>query len=210
MNLVYLDGKKEPYTTHDIIAEHAEVENVSVRKLIENHKEDIEVFGVLSFEIHKPAKGSLGGRPRKIYRLNEQQATLLVTYLDNTKPVRVFKQNLVKAFFEMRDELTKFQLQRELEKPKRRALHEAIETWSEAPKHAHSTVTNLLLKSVTGFNAKQLKTIRGGDNGIDTLTSRELEKYQSFEDMAIAMIDLGFTYGEIKTMINKGKEKTHH
>ncbi|MXQ49043.1 hypothetical protein GRB29_06555 [Streptococcus pneumoniae] len=170
-------------------------------------KKDLEVFGVLSFEIHKPQKGSLGGRPRKIYRLNEQQATLLVTYLDNTRPVRDFKQNLVKAFFEMRDELTKFHLQRELEKPKRRALHEAIETWSEAPKHPHSTVTNLLLKSVTGFNAKQLKTIRGGDNGIDTLTSHELERYQSFEDMAIAMIDLGFTYGEIKTMINKGKEK---
>lgn len=209
MNLVYLDGKKEPYTTHDIITDHAEIDNVSVRKLIDKHKEDLEVFGVLSFEIHKPYKGSVGGRPRKVYRLNEQQATLLVTYLDNSKPVRAFKQNLVKAFFDMRDELTKFQLQRELEKPKRRALHEAIETWQEAPKQAHSTVTNLLLKTVTGFNAKQLKTLRGGRNGIDTLSSLELETYQTFEDMAIAMIDLGFTYQEIKLMINKGKEKTH-
>lgn len=207
MNLVYLDGKKEPYTTSDIIAECAEVQHHTITRLIREHKVDFEALGILGFEIHKL---DTRGQPKKSYILNEQQATLLITYLKNTEPVREFKKNLVKAFFDMRDELTKFQLQRELEKPKRRALHEAIETWQEAPKHAHSTVTNLLLNSVTGFNAKQLKTIRGGDNGIDTLTSHELERYQSFEDMAIAMIDLGFTYGEIKIMINKGKEKTHH
>jgi len=44
--------------------------------------------------------------------LNEQQATLLITYLRNTEPVKEFKKNLVKAFFEMRDELSKRYLQR--------------------------------------------------------------------------------------------------
>ena len=43
MNLVYLDGKKEPYTTNEIIAECAEIDRISVRKLIESHKEDLEV-----------------------------------------------------------------------------------------------------------------------------------------------------------------------
>lgn len=205
MNLVYLDGKKEPYTTSEIIAECADVQHHTITRTIGKNISRFERYGKVGFKIQAMASG----QQSKNYILNEQQATLLITFLKNTEQVATFKENLVKAFFEMRDELTKFQLQRELEKPKRRALHEAIETWSEAPKHAHSTVTNLLLESVTGFNAKQLKTIRGGDNGIDTLTSRELERYQSFEDMAIAMIDLGFTYGEIKTMINKGKEKTH-
>lgn len=205
MNLVYLDGKKEPYTLSSIVSECANVKHRHLKILINKHKSRLERFGRVTFEI-SPSKA---GQNVRDYILNEQQATLLITFLKNTEQVATFKENLVKAFFEMRDELTKFQLQRELEKPKRRALHEAIETWQEAPKHAHSTVTNLLLKSVTGFNAKQLKTIRGGHNGIDTLTSHELERYQSFEDMAIAMIDLGFTYGEIKTMINKGKEKTH-
>ncbi|HEM6117254.1 TPA: Rha family transcriptional regulator [Streptococcus suis] len=206
MNLVYLDGKKEPYTLSSIVSECANVKHRHLKILINKHKSRLERFGRVTFEISP----SEAGQNVRDYILNEQQATLLITFLKNTEQVATFKENLVKAFFEMRDELTKFQLQRELEKPKRRALHEAIETWQEAPKHAHSTVTNLLLKSVTGFNAKQLKTIRGGDNGIDTLTSHELERYQSFEDMAIAMIDLGFTYGEIKIMINKGKEKTHH
>lgn len=206
MNLVYLDGKKEPYTLSSIISDNAEITHHAVKEQIRKHLLELEKFGKVAFKM-TPLES---GQSKRDYILNEQQATLLITFLRNTAPVIAFKSALVKAFFEMRDELTKFQLQRELEKPKRRALHEAIKTWQEAPKHAHSTVTNLLLKSVTGFNAKQLKTIRGGNNGIDTLTSHELERYQSFEDMAIAMIDLGFTYGEIKIMINKGKEKTHH
>ncbi|RSJ84054.1 Rha family transcriptional regulator [Streptococcus cristatus] len=206
MNLVYMDGKKEPYTTHEIVAEHAEIEIISVRKLIDKHKEDLEVFGVLSFEIHKPEKGSLGGRPRKIYRLNEQQATLLVTYLGNTRPVRSFKTNLVKAFFEMRDELSQFKLQRALEKPKRKTLHDSIESWKEAPKHAHSTITNLLLKGTSGMNKKQLMAARGGLTGIDSLTSAELVRYQALEDMAIAMINLGMTYQDIKSMVFRPKE----
>lgn len=206
MNLVYMDGKKEPYTTHEIVAEHAEIEIISVRKLIDKHKEDLEVFGVLSFEIHKPEKGSLGGRPRKIYRLNEQQATLLVTYLGNTRPVRNFKTNLVKAFFEMRDELSQFKLQRALEKPKRKTLYDSIESWREAPKHAHSTITNLLLKGTSGMNKKQLMAARGGLTGIDSLTSAELVRYQGLEDMAIAMINLGMTYQDIKAMVFRQKE----
>ncbi|HHT7804431.1 TPA: Rha family transcriptional regulator [Streptococcus suis] len=201
MELVYMDGRKEPYTTHDIIAECAEVENISVRKLIDKHKSRLERFGVLSFEIHKPEKGSVGGRPRKVYRLNEQQATLLVTYLGNTEPVLKFKTNLVRAFFEMRDEVAQFRYQRALEKPKRKALHEAIETWQEAPKHAHSTVTNLLLKGTTGMNKRQLVAHRGGFNGIDSLTSQGLIRYQALQDMAIAMINLGMTYQDIKTMV---------
>ncbi|WP_295592751.1 Rha family transcriptional regulator [uncultured Streptococcus sp.] len=205
MNIVYMDGKKEPYTTHDIIAEHAEIDNISVRKLIEKHKKDLEVFGVLSFEIHKPEKGSLGGRPRKVYRLNEQQATLLVTYLGNTEPVREFKKNLVKAFFELRNEVAEFRYQRALEKPKRKTLHDSIEHWEQAPKHAHPTVNNLLLKGASGLNKKQLMAQRGGNNGIDSLTSAELIRYQALEDMAIAMINLGMTYHDIKTMVFRQK-----
>lgn len=129
-----MDGKKEPYTTNEIIAECAEIERISVRKLIENHKEDLEVFGILSFEMTKINDGR--GRPRKIYHLNEQQATLLITYLDNTKPVREFKKNLVSAFFEMRDELTKIRIERASERPKRLALNEVINRWENAPKMA--------------------------------------------------------------------------
>ena len=197
MELVYMDGKKEPYTTSAIIAECAEVKHDTVQSLIRNHQEDFESYGIIGFEIRK-LDGR--GRPMKIYRLNEQQATLLITYLKNTAPVRKFKMNLVKAFFEMREELSKFRMQRALEKPKRKTLHDSIENWEQAPKHAHSTMNNLLLKAVTDRNAKQLREERGGYNGIDSLTSDELEQYQAFEDMVIAMIGLNMSYQEIKAM----------
>ena len=203
MELVYMDGKKEPYTTSEIIAECAEVKHDTVQSLIRNHQEDFESYGIIGFEIRK-LDGR--GRPMKIYRLNEQQATLLITYLKNTAPVRKFKMNLVKAFFEMREELSKFRMQRALEKPKRKTLHDSIENWEQAPKHAHSTMTNLLLKAVTDRNAKQLREERGGYNGIDSLTSDELEQYQAFEDMVIAMIGLNMSYQEIKAMAFRNKK----
>lgn len=205
MNLVYLDGKKEPYTTSEIIAECAELKHDTVQSLIRNHKDDLEVFGVFGFEIRKPSKGSLGGRPRKIYHLNEQQATLLITYLDNTKPVREFKVALVKAFFEMRDELSKFREQRALEKPTHKTLNEAISKWDNAPKppHGYSIVSNLLLKLSTGKNKQQLTADRGGKTGIDCLTSVELAKYQAYEKAVIPLIELNMEYSVIRDTLSQ-------
>ena len=202
MNLVYMDGKKEPYTTSEIIAECAGVKHHAVQEHIRKNVERLERFGKVSFQM-RPLPS---GQQAKDYILNEQQATLLITFLKNTEQVANFKENLVKAFFEMRDELAKFKLQRALEKPKRKTLHDSIESWKEAPKHAHSTITNLLLKGTSGMNKKQLMAARGGLTGIDSLTSTELVRYQALEDMAIAMINLGMTYQDIKSMVFRQKE----
>ena len=67
-------------------------------------------------------------------------------------------------------------------------------------------MNNLLLKAVTDRNAKQLREERGGYNGIDSLTSEELEQYQAFEDMVIAMIGLNMSYQEIKAMAFRNKK----
>lgn len=200
MNLVYLDGKKEPYTTSEIIAECAELKHDTVQSLIRNHKDDLEVFGIYGFEIRK-LNGR--GRPRKIYHLNEQQATLLITYLDNTKPVREFKRNLVKAFFEMRDELSKFREQRALEKPTHKTLNEVISKWDNAPKMAFPTVNNLLLKLSSGKNKKKLIEDRGGKTGLDCLTSVELAKYQAYERAVIPLIELNMEYGVIRDTLSQ-------
>ena len=202
MELVYMDGKKEPYTTSAIIAECAGIKHHAIQEHIRKQIGRLEQFGKVSFKM-RPLQS---GQQTKDYILNEQQATLLITFLKNTEQVANFKTNLVKAFFEMRDELSKFCMQRALEKPKRKTLHDSIETWSNAPKHPHSTMNNLLLKAVTDRNAKQLREERGGYNGIDSLTSDELEQYQAFEDMVIAMIGLNMSYQEIKAMAFRNKK----
>ncbi|MHC0041535.1 Rha family transcriptional regulator [Streptococcus periodonticum] len=198
MELVYMDGKKEPYTTSEIVAECAAISHHAIQEHIRKRKDRLERYGIIAFEMRK-LNGR--GRPEKLYRLNEQQATLLITFLKNTKQVANFKENLVKAFFEMRDEVAEFKLQRALERPKRKTLHDSIEIWLVAPKHAHSTMNNLLLKGASGMNKRQLMAARGGYNGIDSLTSTELARFQDLEDMAIAMIKLGMTYQEIKSMV---------
>ena len=197
-----MDGKKEPYTLSSIVAECTNLQHHTITKTIRKHQARFEQFGKVGFKI----QATESGQNTKDYILNEQQATLLVTFLKNTEQVANFKTNLVKAFFEMREELSKFRLQRALEKPKRKTLHDSIETWPNAPKHAHSTMNNLLLKAATDMNAKQLMASRGGTNGIDSLTSEELEQYQAFEDMAIAMIELNMSYQEIKTMMFRSKK----
>ena len=202
MELVYMDGKKEPYTTSAIIAECAGIKHHAIQEHIRKQIGRLEQFGKVSFKM-RPLQS---GQQAKDYILNEQQATLLITFLKNTEQVANFKTNLVKAFFEMRDELSKFRMQRALEKPKRKTLHDSIENWEQAPKHAHSTMNNLLLKAVTDRNAKQLREERGGYNGIDSLTSEELEQYQAFEDMVIAMIGLNMSYQEIKSMVFRNKK----
>ena len=201
MELVYMDGKKEPYTTSAIIAECAGIKHHAIQEHIRKQIGRLEQFGKVSFKM-RPLQS---GQQAKDYILNEQQATLLITFLKNTEQVANFKTNLVKAFFEMREELSKFRMQRALEKPKRKTLHDSIENWEQAPKHAHSTMNNLLLKVVTDRNAKQLREERGGYNGIDSLTSEELEQYQAFEDMVIAMIGLNMSYQEIKAMAFRNK-----
>ena len=202
MELVYMDGKKEPYTLSSIVAECTGLQPHTITKMIRKHQARFEQFGKVGFKI----QAMKSGQNTKDYILNEQQATLLVTFLKNTEQVTNFKTNLVKAFFEMREELSKFRMQRALEKPKRKTLHDSIENWEQAPKHAHSTMNNLLLKVVTDRNAKQLREERGGYNGIDSLTSEELEQYQAFEDMVIAMIGLNMSYQEIKAMAFRNKK----
>ena len=202
MNIVYMDGKKEPYTTSEIIAECAGISHHAIQEHIRKQKERLERYGKLAFQM-RPLPS---GQQAKDYILNEQQATLLITFLKNTEQVANFKKNLVKAFFDMRDELSEFKLQRAMEKPKRKELTQTISNWANAPKHAHSTVTNLLLKAVTGFNAKQLRALRGDNVALNSLYSNELKEYQALEDMVMVLIELDFTYADIKAMVNK---KTH-
>ena len=192
MNLVYLDGAKEPYTTSEIIAECADVQHHTITRLIRENKDDFEALGILGFKIHK-----LDGRG--------QPKTLLITYLKNTEPVREFKKNLVKAFFEMRDELSKVREQRALEKPTHKTLNEDISKWDNAPKppHGYSIVNNLLLKLSTGKNKAKLTEDRGSKTGLDCLTSVELAKYQAYEKAVISMIELNMEYSVIRDTLSQ-------
>ena len=205
--LVFLQSlKDEPYTTDKVIADHSGNDLESVRRMIRDNKSELEFFGVLRFEICKPPKGSKGGRPKKIYRLNEQQATTLITFLDNTPQVKSFKVALVAEFFKIRDEKAKWQLQRLSEKPVKRELQEAIKNWEHYQPYMYKNINSLLVKSVTGLDVKRLKEIRGNaKTALDLLTVEEQERYEQNERKTIAYIEAGFTYKQIKALLTGAK-----
>lgn len=151
------------------------VQHHTITRTIRKNLERFERCGKVGFKI----QAMESGQQSKDYILNEQQATLLITFLKNTEQVASFKENLVKAFFEMRDELTKIKLERASERSKRLTLNQAIKRWEKAPKYAYATIYNLLLKGVTGCNKKQLMAKRGGETGLDCLNSVELAQFSS-------------------------------
>ena len=193
---------EEPYTTDKIISECSNNQLKVVKNLIRNHKKDFEDFGVLHFENAKPLKGSKGGRPIKTYHLNEQQATLLITYLDNTPEVNQFKKNLVHEFYRMRKELNQRQINRAIEKPQRKSLMDAVKDWSHVTQWSYRNMTQLLLKRATGgLTAQQIKKQRHVKVALDGLTLKEQERYKQLENIAIGLVGLNKTWDEIKGVL---------
>ncbi len=91
-----------PVVSHYIISEKTWIDKSSIQSLIRQHSWDLEDFWALGFEIRVLPAWPWTARAKE-YFLNEQQATLLMTYLRNNEIVREFKKNLVKAFFELRN-----------------------------------------------------------------------------------------------------------
>lgn len=206
--LVFLDPNdihEIPFTTSKLIAEHGKVDHHTVTKLVQTYEDDIQEFGILRFEIEE-IKGR--GQPSKIYKLNEEQATLLITFMKNTLPVRKFKKALVKQFYIMQKELTKRIATREIGKRAREALTNAIQALPESPHKAmkYKHYTDLVYKIVFGKNAKQLREEYGmskKDNLRDRFSAAENEKIDKLEQQIGAMIDLGYEYDTIKNALTK-------
>ena len=189
---------EEPYTTDKIISECSNNQLKVVKNLIRNHKQDLEEFGFLHFE---NAKLNGRGRPQKTYHLNEQQATLLITYLDNTPEVNQFKKNLVHEFYRMRKELNQRQINRAIEKPQRKSLTDAIKEWPQAPNYIYINMTRLLLKRATGLTAQQIKKQRPVKVALDGLTIKEQERYQQLENIAIGLVGLIKKWDDVKGVL---------
>lgn len=195
--------KSEPFTTHEIIAEYAELAPKTVARLIRKHMEDLKSYGLVGFEI-RANQTSRGIREEKIYHLNEPQATLLITYLKNTERVRAFKQELVRQFFLLRDEAMKHRAIRPEEIRTRRKLTDAIKESPHFGEHGYKHLTDLAYKSVTGLTASRIKEIRGNGTvkaAADLLSVDELMKYEEKENFLTSLVDSGLTYQEIKEIL---------
>lgn len=96
-NLVTLSGDIAVTSTLTI-AKNTENEHASVIVLVRKYLADLQDFGQVDLKSTRPERG---GHPVEYAELNEQQATLLLTYMRNSPIVRAFKKSLVRAFFDM-------------------------------------------------------------------------------------------------------------
>jgi phage regulator Rha-like protein len=169
MDRIVCIKKEEPVTTSQIISEWTGREHASVIRLIRDNLNDLNEFGRVGFEI-APFETAGGVQKKEIAIINEQQSTLLITYMRNNAQVRMFKKKLVSEFFKMREALrqrqsTEWQQSRLKGKLQRRDETDAIaeyllplarkqnpdSTYAKKPRRAYQTYSKLI-KVVLGVN----------------------------------------------------------
>jgi phage regulator Rha-like protein len=191
--LVYLKAD-DVFTDSMVIANGTENQHKSVVAILKKYHKDFEEIGQLKFSDLKSTNPK-GGRPTKVYWLNEEQAMLLVTYLDNNEIVRKFKRNLVHQFVEMR----KFIAERHTEiwaetrrqgKITRKSETDMIQQLIEYAKEQGSEHANMLYLTYSKL-ANKLAGIKGRDNA----TVRQLNNLSIFENIILEMIRSGMEAG---------------
>lgn len=209
-DLVYLTpNTEEPFTTSEVIAECAGVKRDTVQKLIQRHEKDLREFGKVGFQI-RPLSGSKTGQTVKSYHLNEQQATLLLTFLRNTPVVIEFKKELVRQFFAMRKELMNIKAIKAERKPLRTSMTDAIKALPDSPhkQFKYSQYTDLAYTAALGRTARKLRKERGADKGAtasDYMNADELAAVASMENRISVLLDVGMSYQQIKNSLLRVK-----
>ena len=204
--LVYLaPNTKEPFTTSEVIAECAGVKHHAIQQLIQKHEKDFKSFGIIAFEMRKlPGRG----RPETIYHLNEQQSTLLMTYLRNTPVVREFKKELVRQFYAMREELRSVKAVKAERRAIRTEMTDAIKALPDSPhkRFKYSQYTDLAYMAALGKSARQFRQERGASKkatASDYMTADELAAVSSMENRISVLIEIGMDYQQIKASLSR-------
>lgn len=210
-DLVFLaPNTREPFTTSDVIAMFAGIQHHTVTRLIQQHEADFKEFGSLRFEI-EVRKRKVGATTAKHYQLNEEQATLLMTYLKNTAQVRAFKKELVRQFYAMRFELYKVQAAKMERRPVRVSMTDAIKALPDSPHKAmkYGQYTNLAYLLALGKTASQVRKERGAKkkaNASDYLTAEEISLVAEVENKIGVLIGIGMNYQEVKASLLEGRK----
>ena len=192
-------SKGIPVTDSLIVSERFEVSHLSVTKLIDKYAEDSSQFGKLtSFQMTRDSQRTI-----KCYELNEQQFSLLVMYMKNTKIAREYKMKFVKAFYFMKNELLARSETRHIGIKNRKLLTDAIrdkvDEGTTFKAFAYGNYSKLVYKKVLGETVKSFKERNGltkEDNVRNHLTIEQLEKVQDIESKIATYLEIRKDMGE--------------
>lgn len=95
-----VDG--QPVTTTLKVAAGTGSQHKNVLELVRTYIDDLQEFGLVTFETRARSEGQHGGGDAEYAVLNEEQSALLLAYMRNSEIVRQFKKALIRDFFNMR------------------------------------------------------------------------------------------------------------
>lgn len=195
---------KECFIDSEGLAYLSKLEPRAVNQLIKRKIKHLKEFGGLSLSVinHEGAKG---GRPKHVYYLNEQQATLLTTFMQNSKTVTEFKKKLVREFFNMRSLLQKQETIRLAGIEVRKSLTDAVQDSGEQERmhgHGYSTYTNMVYQ-ITGLTDlykgwKDTSEKTRKPTFRECLFPEQLKQVELAESLIKPLLELDKQYSEIR------------
>lgn len=146
VSLVTMNGNV-PVTTSVAIAQVLSRPHHGVIQLVHSHERELCVFERVAFEM-QPFATCGGTQSREVAILNEQQATLLISFMSNTPKVVDFKIKLVKAFYDMRMKLE--------QERKQKVVTNNNEAYDMVMQNADENYRNKVIKGVHDYiNSKE-------------------------------------------------------
>lgn len=185
--------KDDVFTNSKVIAEGTQNQHESIVAVIQKYEKDIADFGRIEFSDLKSGNPK-GGRPERMYYLNEEQATFVITLLRNSKVVVKFKKELVRQFYAMRRFLIEKQSKlwndtRLASKENRLKETDVIKLLVEYAKEQGSTHSDKLYLTYT----KLANSIVGGKR--DDMTASELNTLTLVESIIKQTIEIDMSMG---------------
>ena len=177
----------QAFTDSRIIAVGTNNKHHSITAVIQKYLTDFEDFGKVRFEMEPLASG----QKEKVYILNQQQATLLMTYLRNSEITRKFKKELVRQFYLMQQFIFERQSKHWLEtraqgKLTRKAETDVLKQLVEYAEEQGSLHSDKMYVAYTKLTNKIC-----GISGRDNATAQQLSSLTVAENIILHCIQAG-------------------
>lgn len=177
----------QAFTDSRIIAVGTNNKHHSITAVIQKYLTDFENFGKVRFEMEPLASG----QKEKVYILNQQQATLLMTYLRNSEITRKFKKELVRQFYLMQQFIFERQSKHWLEtreqgKLTRKAETDVLKQLVEYAEEQGSLHSDKMYVAYTKLTNKIC-----GISGRDNATAQQLSSLTVAENIILHCIQAG-------------------
>ncbi|EOD8411211.1 Rha family transcriptional regulator [Cronobacter turicensis] len=208
--------KLDLVTNTDAIAKGVGRDHDTIIKLVDRNKSDIEEFGRVGFEI-RTLETNGGKQKQRVALLNEQQTTLLITYMRNNEVVRAFKKRLVSEFFSMRGELAKKKMDRNAARLEYKPMTDAIKHEREsqgkqiAPHH-FSNEADLINRIALGMTSAKFRVHHeiGKKEPIrDYLTPEQIHCITELQRANTVFITMGWDFEQRKASLTGLFERNH-